>query len=208
MITYTNPKNGQTISTDLIPSVARLIIQQHAPANDSFAHDLTRKVNISQAQAYWLMVKAEKYNPANKDKPIAQKIGEKVGEGFKRIQEMFAKAKETLLRPKIKLQNNGDLIQLSLAPDTGRNIGHIYVKTNGEYAGKISPEGDFFPVPSCSPSVKDYIKSFAENPEGIAAAYGHATGNCCFCSKLLTDERSTSVGYGPICSAKYGLAWG
>lgn len=42
----------------------------------------------------------------------------------------------------------------------------------------------------------------------MAKEYGDATHNCCFCGLDLTDERSTSAGYGPICAGKYGLPWG
>jgi len=38
--------------------------------------------------------------------------------------------------------------------------------------------------------------------------YGIKTGNCCFCSKELTDHRSVEAGYGPICAERYGLPWG
>ena len=31
---------------------------------------------------------------------------------------------------------------------------------------------------------------------------------CCFCNRALEDERSTAVGYGPICAGHFGLAWG
>ena len=41
-----------------------------------------------------------------------------------------------------------------------------------------------------------------------AAALGHSTHHCVFCSLELTDERSTIVGYGPICAGKHGLPWG
>ena len=42
----------------------------------------------------------------------------------------------------------------------------------------------------------------------MAKKYGDATHNCCFCGLDLTDERSTSAGYGPICAGKYHLPWG
>jgi hypothetical protein len=51
----------------------------------------------------------------------------------------------------------------------------------------------------------------ADGKGGLAAMakqYGDATHNCCFCGLDLTDERSTSAGYGPICAGKYGLPWG
>lgn len=41
-----------------------------------------------------------------------------------------------------------------------------------------------------------------------AAAFGHLYGECCYCARDLTDERSIEVGYGPVCAAKYGLPWG
>src|SRR6185436_1560785 len=41
-----------------------------------------------------------------------------------------------------------------------------------------------------------------------AVAHGHTTGNCSFCARDLTDPRSTSVGYGPICAQHFGLPWG
>lgn len=41
-----------------------------------------------------------------------------------------------------------------------------------------------------------------------AAAYGRATDHCVFCGHGLEDERSTTVGYGPVCADNYGLPWG
>lgn len=41
-----------------------------------------------------------------------------------------------------------------------------------------------------------------------AAEFGHRTGQCVFCLRHLTDERSVSVGYGPICAGNNGLPWG
>lgn len=41
-----------------------------------------------------------------------------------------------------------------------------------------------------------------------AAVFGHNTGHCVFCSRELTDDRSLTVGYGPICAERNGLPWG
>jgi hypothetical protein len=41
-----------------------------------------------------------------------------------------------------------------------------------------------------------------------AAAFGHQYGNCVFCSKDLTDDRSVTVGYGPVCAKNNHLPWG
>lgn len=41
-----------------------------------------------------------------------------------------------------------------------------------------------------------------------AARFGQLTGQCVFCSRRLTDERSITVGYGPVCAEHNGLPWG
>lgn len=41
-----------------------------------------------------------------------------------------------------------------------------------------------------------------------AAKFGKLWGQCVFCSRLLTDERSVAVGYGPTCATNNGLPWG
>ena len=74
--------------------------------------------------------------------------------------------------------------------------------------GKVTTNGNFAFTPGCSERVINYIKNFSNDPVGIAAAYGRRTGNCCFCARRLTDERSVTVGYGPICANKFNLPWG
>lgn len=41
-----------------------------------------------------------------------------------------------------------------------------------------------------------------------AAAFGHMTERCCFCSTPIRTPESTAVGYGPDCADKHGLPWG
>jgi hypothetical protein len=41
-----------------------------------------------------------------------------------------------------------------------------------------------------------------------AAEFGHSTHHCVNCYRPLSDERSTSVGYGPICAEKNSWPWG
>jgi len=113
-------------------------------------------------------------------------------------------------RPKI---NTGDLL-FSLAPATGKNAGHIYVKgdkdSRGErtYLGKISPEGKLYAGRDCSDVQKARIVEIGADVVKAAKAHGHQHGNCCFCSKDLKTNASVSAGYGPDCAEKYGLPWG
>ena len=202
--TFVNPRNNESLETELTPILAAQIIKENAPMSDDFAHNLAEMNYWSLSQRFWLMKKGEQYNP---NKPAPAKI--EVGKGFARIQAMFAKAKESLKKPKIVLQNNeGEEVKISLAPDSGRNKDFIYIKIAENYAGKISPDGEFFPVQSCGAGTIKYLESFSENPEIIAAKYGRLTGSCCFCARHLTDDRSVSVGYGPICADRFGLKWG
>ena len=41
-----------------------------------------------------------------------------------------------------------------------------------------------------------------------AKEYGRRTGKCMYCRRKLTDDRSVSVGYGPICAERNHLPWG
>lgn len=139
---------------------------------------------------------------------IKQKTeGLKVGAGFARVNQMFLKARESgLKRPKIRLQDSiSNLIEISFAPETGSNPGFIYIKSNKQYAGKISPDGEFFPVSSCSEITKNYLKSFSQNPLTVVSQYGRETGNCALCNRTLTKQESIDFGVGPICREKYGF---
>jgi hypothetical protein len=42
----------------------------------------------------------------------------------------------------------------------------------------------------------------------VVISTGHATSTCSFCQRLLSDERSLAMGYGPICAQNFGLPWG
>lgn len=133
--------------------------------------------------------------------------------GLISIFAMFDKAKATLKRPVVRLANEeGARLNLSLAGIASKNAGFVYVKSDSKtdsiYYGKISPEGRFYSVQGCPPSVEPLLLAFANDPEGIATKYGKITGCCSFCGRRLTDARSTEMGYGPVCADKFGLSWG
>lgn len=132
--------------------------------------------------------------------------------GLPSIFNMFKSAAGHLKRPAIRLADDaGNHLTLSLAAETSKNAGFIYVKRDGVgdgYCGKISPEGRFFPVSSCPKTVEPHLLAFAADPTGVATKYGRLTGKCCFCGRKLTDERSTAMGYGPVCADHFGLDWG
>jgi hypothetical protein len=91
---------------------------------------------------------------------------------------------------------------LSLAPLTGKNPGAVYVKLNGEYAGKVTADGT---VVGIAPALVDALRAITADPAAAGAAFGRLTGRCSFCSTKLDDEGSIEVGYGPKCAKNYGL---
>ena len=124
--------------------------------------------------------------------------------------DRFALAlKAGIKRPKV---NTGDLL-FSLAPASGKNAGHVYVKGEKDdsderpYFGKITPEGKFYAGPNVEDDVKQRIAEVGADVVTAAKAHGAQHNNCCFCSRDLTTNESVSNGYGPICAKRYGLPW-
>lgn len=119
-----------------------------------------------------------------------------------RINQMFDSAMENgLQRPKLRV---GEM-QIYPAPMNGRNAGFLYVKNDGEYAGKISAEGKFFKIKEAPESVESELQAVAADPMGKLTEHGRVTGNCSCCGRELTRKDSIERGIGPICAEKYGL---
>lgn len=52
---------------------------------------------------------------------------------------------------------------------------------------------------------RDVWAAIAMDELGAMAAYGHATGKCGRCNRLLEDAESVALGIGPVCRGKLGL---
>lgn len=131
---------------------------------------------------------------------------------------IFAKAGEKLKYPKIALQlDNGMPVVLAVAGANSKAPGTINVTDGGSYGnntwyGRVDVDGRFTPsrmvTEANRPSLIALLTAMSADPAATATQYGRMTGRCCFCSKGLTDERSTAVGYGATCAKNYGLVWG
>jgi Family of unknown function (DUF6011) len=204
LMKFTNPKNGQEIESELtFAQVVETLKEINTEFSLSLAASFCNPQRLTQGQEFWgHKLAKEKRNPA----PASEG---QVFTAFTPILEMFQKAKSSGLKtPKIKILVGNEKGQLSLAPDTGKNPGCIYLKVSDEYAGKITPDGKFHKTNGCSVQVENHLIEMGKNPAGIASLYGHTTGNCCFCNRELTDERSLTVGYGPKCASVFSLPWG
>jgi Family of unknown function (DUF6011) len=135
---------------------------------------------------------------------------------FSRIAELFAKAGQRAVV--VFRTQDGTDFRLSVAGERSQHQGDINVTDaarsfeNRQWFGRITSSGGWVSSRKVDPatlrSVEAALAEFNADPAKAAASYGHATGSCCFCSRELTDERSVSVGYGPICAAKFSLPWG
>jgi len=147
---------------------------------------------------------------------------------------LFDKAAARLKFPAVVLAVRGstglDGIRVSRAGSRSKAPGSLNVtsaqRDESEYGrtwyGRVTLDGQFQPSRDCVPAIAEAIKAFAANPAKVASEYGKVkrlqvqqedgsykmVGQCCFCMKALTDERSTAVGYGKICAGHYGLPWG
>lgn len=210
MATFTNPKNGDTIVTDLTMDDA-LDLCLHS--GNRFAIDLASKAlrwTPSEGQLFWIMKLAEE------QKNPSAKVDKSVNLGMS-IPSIFNTAIDKgVNKPRLRFVYEDFRMVLKRANETfckPENIGMIYVTSKeGEestgYYGKIDAEGRFHPAQKCNGKIVQLLKELAANPEEFVSVYGHTTGNCCFCSRELTDSRSVTAGYGPICASKWGLEWG
>jgi hypothetical protein len=51
------------------------------------------------------------------------------------------------------------------------------------------------------------IEDFAADPAGYARKHGQQNERCIFCHHWLSDDRSTTVGYGRTCASRRWLLW-
>lgn len=134
------------------------------------------------------------------------------------ILAVFNKAAQHLKYPAIVLLVDGIAggVRVSRAGDRAKVPGSLNVtsgeKDDSEYGrtwyGRVTLDGKYSASRDATPAIAAALQAFAADPVRVATEYGRLTGNCCFCRKTLTDERSTAVGYGQTCAGHYGLPWG
>jgi len=127
---------------------------------------------------------------------------------------MFARAVAAgLSRPTIRLID----FSMAMAGGYSNYRGQVHVTNGKKYGapdnlwyGRIK-DGAFFSSNKCTPEVIERLRGWELDPMSLvrdALAYAHNTGCCSYCGLELTDARSVTVGYGPICASHWGLPWG
>lgn len=135
--------------------------------------------------------------------------------GFERLHALIAGAKGRLQQPSITVRVTlGDEFNNAEQPlcfQADKHNSNVYVKSNHRKGairfGIINEEGLFTFNGTLPASHRAAARIVAEDPLNAIIEFGHASGSCSFCRKDLTDMRSVSVGYGPICAKKFNLPW-
>lgn len=188
-------------------------VKEKIAARDmEFARSLVTNFNkygrLSDRQMYFVeQIIARAEAPAAVEQPAVQL-------SVAGIQAMFEKAAEKIKRVMITLKDaSGQKVVFKKAGPMSKYAGQIMISDGGpfgaaQFFGRIDTNGSFIATPRATDSIKDLVQEFAGNPEDVAGKYGRLTGACCFCSKPLDDQRSLTVGYGPVCAKRFGLKWG
>lgn len=188
------------------------VIDQMSPRTREFAGNLLWNFRtygrLSEKQMHWVVTLTQ---GVTAPKPAQQPV-EQIS--VQAIQDLFDRAGKNLRRVKVKLQTAaGQLVVFTRASAMSKYAGQIMITDGGPfgqniYFGRIDVNGDFFPTGRATEEVQSLVREFAADPAAVAARYGKLTGGCSFCNHGLKDERSTQVGYGPVCAKNFGLAWG
>lgn len=202
------------------------VVENLSDSDQDFAHSMmdqfANRGELSEKQWVWIDRLAKRGEPQQASEPHEIRGGE-----FLPLADLFAGASKTsanpkgLVHPKMRFDLagidpswRGDLL-LKRAGGFAQYPGSINV-TNGMpfgdshslFYGRVHKDGRFERGRDFTSRVKGILQAINCNPVNMAAEYGRRTGNCCFCATPLSDDRSTSVGYGPICADRYGLPWG
>lgn len=55
---------------------------------------------------------------------------------------------------------------------------------------------------------REFLQKLSDDPVRFLAECSKDLGRCCYCNQPLTDARSKTLGYGPVCAKHWALPWG
>ena len=147
---------------------------------------------LSQNQWNWVhKIVHDRATPKSKAKPL----------DVPRIMGLLTTASQHMNFPKIRF----DEMQLSYAKKSGK----AWLKSDGVLVGMVEPGETIIKPIRGGFSVEEakLIRLFNADPIKFAMHKGRLLGNCIFCYRALSDNRSTAVGYGKTCARHYSLPW-
>lgn len=195
-------RRGRTVTTHLTDEAA--LAQLRTLTGNAFAQDLAARAagrGLSHEQWTWAHIVALESLTPHEEAPTPVMAG---------ALRLLTNAAKRLKRPKVRLAIDGRQVVLGLAGERSRHPGAVHVTDGGPYGdrryfGRIDTDGAFQASRDADGDVIRLLARFAQEPAKVAAEHGRLTGRCAFCGQGLCDERSTAVGYGPICAEQYRL---
>jgi hypothetical protein len=197
---------SDTAQIDVLATVYKTL-----PVNDhDFAQSLIsqgRRRPLSEKQSAWVLRLIAK---AKGDDPVKAVVETKID--MSGIVSLFDTASKHLKRPSIVLATEAQHLRLNRAGETARFPDTINVirESDREWLGRVHLDGRFEVSKRSGvdpQTLIPHLQHFAADPVTGAKESARLTGKCCFCNTRITDERSTNVGYGPICAKRFGLKY-
>jgi len=169
----------------------------------SLVAQFDKKGELSEKQMYWVEKLAA--GPASNE-PISVPDACGIFDMFDRVELKY---------PKITLRlEDGTGFKIGRAGDRSKYCGQLILtdgtRDKNNYFGRVTEEGQVYLSGKGSQYKDEILETLMElgaNPEVIAATHGKVTGNCCFCNRPLSNDRSLEVGYGKTCAERYDLEW-
>lgn len=195
-----------------------LLIGQDAATDANMAHALHILFKAQECDQ-WESNAVEEVRVASSDGAIQRdQNSDKLN--MDKLSDMLSSAGSKLKQPKITFNTSEYARQQGLRENLqfkkqtkGRNAGKIAMTDGGRYGsntfyGYIEEDGKvelYYQGRENKEWLMPFLHKFAEDPSGLAAAFGKESGSCCYCRKELTDPRSVRAGFGERCAKNYGL---
>jgi hypothetical protein len=194
-MTYSITKKGQVIEFDSAFESAQEAKKYASEflGYNTFVMDLIAKINLTFSQESWLHYLAtESLN--NSLFPTTEKED---GPYISLVKKMYECVKSPTRKFQVHIPGG-----ITLATVTkGLNVGHVYVFENGNYSGKITPEG-VLKAEVCEDTL-NLLEDANENLLKLAQMYGHETSQCSICNRPLSDKISIQLGMGQVCYKRF-----
>jgi len=164
-----------------------------------FANSLAEQLASGRALTDAQLASARSMMEKCAAKKAAAAIGKEVTAELSGLRAKFESAHRNGIKTPVMRVGS---LTISRAKDTSTNPGFLYVKRDGEYSGKISPQGSFV---GRDDQAREELNEIAGDVLAAAVAYGRRTGKCSCCGRELTKGESIDLGIGPICADKWGM---
>lgn len=192
-------------------TAAALAALRALPNKSEFAVSLLSRARLTDGQIPWVHKLAT--DGTRGARPAAAPVVE--GLNLLPIVGLLQTAKAAGKKfPAIALRTaTGGTVKLALAGERSKQPGTVNITDGRGYGsnvwfGRIGADGAVAKSRDWHEQVEQLLRALAADPAHVAGQHGISTGQCCFCGLALTDARSRSVGYGPVCAETFGMPWG